>query len=267
MPPCAPATAPTKSSGAPVLFAAPAACALPPNVRAGFTARAGGVGAPPFAGLNLSLRVGDSPRAVAENRRLLRARLPASPAWLHQTHGARVVCADEVLPDKTQADAAHTQTPGVVCAALTADCVPVLLWNKDGRAVAAAHAGWRGIAAGVLQNAARALPPPVAAVIGPCISPVHYEVGEETRAALQQSPADADAFAPAATAGKWRANLRLLAANRLKEAGCRAHIMRRCAFGEKKNGEFVFFSARRAAAAPTGRQAALIYIAAPARGV
>lgn len=155
-----------------------------PRVGAGLTTRAGGVSAPPYESLNLAVHVGDAPSAVAENRRRLvaGAGLPESPRWLRQVHGARAVHAEGVERDVTEADAIWTDRPGQVCAVLVADCVPILLAAGDGQCVAAVHAGWRGLAGGVIQAAVAALPVPAAGLsawIGPCIGPAAYEVGPE----------------------------------------------------------------------------------------
>lgn len=171
----------------------------PAGVRALSTLRGGGVSAPPYASLNLGSHVGDVPAAVAENRRRLRAAgaLPAEPVWLSQVHGARVrdLDADEV---PGEADAAITRRAGRVCAVLTADCLPVLLACASGDAVAAVHAGWRGLAGGVIEATVRALgsaPASILAWLGPAIGPEHFEVGPEVHEALlQQDPAAGSAF-------------------------------------------------------------------------
>ena len=155
-----------------------------PGVNAGFTLRTGGVSKPPYDSLNLAMHVGDNPDDVRENRRRLidHASLPEEPRWLKQVHGTRVVHASDVERDITEADAVWTDQPGQVCAVMVADCVPILLAAKDGSCVAAVHAGWRGLAAGVIEATIAAMPvagEELLAVIGPCISAEHYEVGEE----------------------------------------------------------------------------------------
>ena len=154
------------------------------GVNAGFTLRTGGVSQPPYDSLNLALHVGDDPDAVRENRRRLveHAKLPEEPRWLKQVHGNQVVHASEVERDVTQADAVWTDQPGQVCAVMVADCVPILLAANDGSCVAAIHAGWRGLAAGVIEATIDALPVApnaLSAVIGPCIGKNAYEVGPE----------------------------------------------------------------------------------------
>jgi len=146
--------------------------------------------------LNLAQHVGDDPLAVQANRQRLveQAPLPEQPRWLRQVHGVRVVHADAVERDHTEADAVWTDRPNQVCAVLVADCVPILLASRDGRSVAAVHAGWRGLAGGVIQAAVTALPAhaeDMMACIGPCISPAAYEVGDEVVAALQTAGVNA----------------------------------------------------------------------------
>jgi YfiH family protein len=163
------------------------ACIRPdwaPPINAGVTMRTGGVSKPPYDSLNLAMHVGDDPSAVAENRQRLKveAGLPEPPRWLRQIHSAHVVHADGVERDLTEADAIWTDRPGQVCAVLVADCVPILLAAGDGQCVAAVHAGWRGLARGVIQAAVAALPVPAAGLsawIGPCIGPAAYAVGSE----------------------------------------------------------------------------------------
>ncbi|MEX0448800.1 peptidoglycan editing factor PgeF [Spiribacter sp. 221] len=161
--------------------------ALP--VEAGFTTRCGGVSKAPYDSLNLAMHVGDDLAAVRENRRRLaeQAGLPEQPRWVAQVHGTRVVHAGEVERDVTEADAVWTDQPGQVCAVLVADCLPILLADHAGRCVAAVHAGWRGLAAGIIQRTIETLPVPASdlvACIGPCIGPDAYEVGAEVIEAM-----------------------------------------------------------------------------------
>ncbi|MCE2969385.1 MAG: peptidoglycan editing factor PgeF [Burkholderiales bacterium] len=245
------------------------AWAAPRPVRALFTTRRGGVSTGPWGGwperaggMNLGAASGDDPRIVQANRRLLRASVPAKPRWLQQVHGAVVVDA-EAVAQPPPADAAVACTAGVVCVVTVADCVPVLLADVHGRAVAAGHAGWRGLAAGVLQaTVARMrerLADPAAQIVawlGPAIGPTRFEVGGEVRAAMQtRLPQAAKAFA-AQGDGKWLANLFALARQALAQVGvtevtggehCTASDARR------------FYSHRRDRGV-TGRHAALIWI-------
>ncbi|MDO9243254.1 MAG: peptidoglycan editing factor PgeF [Rhodocyclaceae bacterium] len=195
----------------------------PANVRALVTTRAGGISQAPWDSFNLADHVGDDPAAVAANRRLLRAHLPAEPAWLRQVHGTQ--CIDAERPGKnTEADASFTRAPGVVCAVLTADCLPLLLCDERGSVVAAAHAGWRGLADGVIEATVAALGVPgerLMAWLGPAIGPMNFEVGSEVRDAfLAHDAAAATAFMPGA-AGKWLCNIYLLARQRLARLGVR----------------------------------------------
>jgi YfiH family protein len=200
--------------------------AAPPGVRALCTKRGGGASAAPFDSLNLGAHVGDAAGAVLENRARLRkaARMPAEPRWLSQVHGIEVADLDstEGIP---VADAAVSAHAGTVCAVLTADCLPVLLSAVDGSVVGAVHAGWRGLAAGVIETALQALRARSApgigiqAWMGPAIGPGHFEVGAEVRTAfLQQDPAAAEAFAPN-DAGRWQCDLYALARLRLQSQG------------------------------------------------
>jgi polyphenol oxidase len=204
-----------------------------PRVGAVMTTRRGGVSAAPFDGMNLGASAGDDPRAVARNQGLLALAIGAAPVYLNQVHGARVVrltCADAAAGAAVhEADAAFTTEPGVVCAAQVADCLPVLFAAPNGRAVAAAHAGWRGLALGVLEatlqglcDAAGCAAEEVQAWLGACIGPRRFEVGPDVLQAFgaAANTADAARFSPHAP-GKWMANLPLLAQDRLRAAGVR----------------------------------------------
>ncbi|MEW5786882.1 MAG: peptidoglycan editing factor PgeF [Pseudomonadota bacterium] len=222
----------------------------PPNVRGVMTTRSGGVSRPPYDSLNPAGHVGDDPAAVAENRRILRQSLPAEPLWLNQVHGSRVI--ELVLPARgggqgegpgldpstswplagavtPEADASFTRQPGQVCAVLTADCLPVLFCDDAGRVVAAAHAGWRGLAGGVLENTVAAMgvePARILAWLGAAIGPDTFEVGPEVREAfLARHPLAGIAFRPALpgtldeTPRKWLADIYVLARLLLAQAG------------------------------------------------
>lgn len=200
----------------------------PANVRAVVSTRNGsGVSQPPFDAFNLGTRCGDDPQAVAQNRESLRdaLSLPSSPRWLRQVHGTDVVqfnASTSTGQDEPEADAAVTRTPGVVLAILTADCLPVMLCARDGAEVAAAHAGWRGLCAGVLENTLAALHTPreeILAWLGPAIGPDSYEVGDEVRDAFVARAVNAaQAFAPTRP-GHWQCDLYMLAHQRLRAAG------------------------------------------------
>lgn len=199
----------------------------PPRVRAAFTLRSGGVSRPPFDSLNVGAHVGDEPAAVAENRRRVRAALalPAEPGWLEQVHGVRVADLDTARGAAAPADAALTRSTGRVCAVQVADCLPVLLAARDGSAVAVAHAGWRGLAAGVLEATVAALggaAGELVAWLGPAISQRHFEVGEEVRAAFLASDPDAGGAFMANARGHWQCDLAALARRRLGALGVTA---------------------------------------------
>ena len=229
----------------------------PANVRALVTTRAGGVSAGGYASLNLAAHVGDDPAAVAENRRRLRAQLPAEPHWLTQVHGVGVV---EVLAATTgaEADAAFAREKGAVCAVLTADCLPVLLCDSAGTIVAAAHAGWRGLAGGVLEAAVLAMATPASrliAYLGPAIGPQSFEVGPEVRETFMQHSAEAAAAFVVKGEGKFLADLYCLAQQRLNALGVtRVFGGGRCTFREAVH----FYSYRREKAA--GRMASLVWL-------
>jgi len=230
----------------------------PARVRALVTTRSGGVSGGPYASLNLGARVGDDEEAVRENRARLRAALPSEPKWLQQVHGTDVVQADRVDAEAC-ADAAFTTAPEVVCTVQIADCLPVLLCDRAGTSVAAAHAGWRGLSAGVLERAVAALPAApkdLIAWLGPAIGPRKFEVGGDVLGTFTRSDPDAAmAFEPLRE-GKWLADLYALARLRLRRAGVSAVFGGGlCTFADPQR----FFSHRRDRV--TGRHAACIWIA------
>jgi len=241
-------------------------------VRAGFTTRQGGRSRGSWGdgagggGLNLGAHCGDDPQHVAANRALLRSVLPGEPCWLDQVHGTEVLELTEPLGAPARADAAVTTRPGVVLAVLTADCLPVLMTDVDGKVVGAAHAGWRGLAAGVLENtvaAARALAPGARgwrAWLGPAIGQAAFEVGDDVRQAFMQAdPQAAACFAVGLSPGKWQADLVGLARRRLSRAGIdRVAIEPVCTHRDAGR----FYSYRRDGA--TGRMGSFIWIDPPA---
>ncbi len=242
---------------------------LPATVAALSTTRRGGVSTAPYddaaggGGLNLGTHVGDAPQSVAANRARLRTLLPAEPVWLRQVHGVRVIDADRPgsAPVPPEADASISATPGVVCAIMTADCLPVLLADEHGRVVGAAHAGWRGLAAGVLEATVAAMRDAgagrVLGWLGPAIGPREFEVGEEVvRAFAGLGDEAAAAFRPLPSRpGKYLADLPALARRALALAGV-ADVAggTHCTAGEPQS----FYSFRRDGA--TGRMASLIWI-------
>lgn len=193
----------------------------PGNVHAWVTTRHGGVSAPPYESFNLGMHVGDDAGSVSANRARLRAALPAEPAWLDQVHGVNVVDAARVR-GVPQADASVTSAENVVCAVLTADCLPVLFARDDGSAVGAAHAGWRGLCNGVLEASVARLGEAsrLMAWLGPAIGPDAFEVGDEVREAFAaHNPVALAAFRPGLAPGKWWADIYMLARQRLSMAG------------------------------------------------
>jgi len=221
------------------------------------TTREDGVSGSPWASLNLGDHVGDDPLHVAANRARLRQQLPAEPGWLKQVHSARVV---ELGRDaEREADAAFSRQAGQVCAVLTADCLPVLFCDRAGSVVAAAHAGWRGLAGGVLEATVAAMQVPpgeVLAWMGAAIGPQAFEVGDDVRAAfVAQHPEAATAFESQPTSGKWLADIYRLARIRLNRIGVQAiYGGGRCTFNEADR----FYSYRRDGV--TGRMATLIWL-------
>ncbi|ANI62507.1 YfiH family protein [Pseudomonas frederiksbergensis] len=228
----------------------------PASVKACVTTRAGGVSLAPFDSLNLGDHVDDSPEAVAENRRRLTDRFSIQPAWLQQVHGIVVTQADPNLV--ATADASWTATPGIACTAMTADCLPALFCDRAGTRVAAAHAGWRGLAAGVLEATLDSLavpPEDVLVWLGPAIGPQAFEVGPEVRETfVQQLPEAAKAFVPSQNAGKFMADIYELARLRLAARGVTAvYGGGFCTVTDPR-----FFSYRRSPR--TGRFASLIWL-------
>ena len=228
---------------------------IPARVRACVTTRVGGCSVAPWDTLNLATHVGDLPEHVAENRRRVReiAALPSEPIWLNQVHGTMVV---EALPGPPiTADACYTRQRGVVCAVLTADCLPVLLCDRAGTTVAAIHAGWRGLRAGILPQTLAALgTADWLAWIGPGISGAAYEVGSEVADAFTQEDSAMRAFFRP-SASRFMADLPAVAEWQLQRAGVR-QITRYngCSLGEPQR----FFSHRREGV--TGRFASLIWL-------
>ncbi|WP_348738588.1 peptidoglycan editing factor PgeF [Pseudomonas rhodesiae] len=228
----------------------------PAQVKACVTTRAGGVSLAPFDSLNLGDHVEDSLEAVLENRHRLSQTFDIQPTWLRQVHGVNVVKAD---PGRTlEADGCWTDTPGIACTAMTADCLPALFCNRAGTRVAAAHAGWRGLAAGVLEATVDSLaaePGDVLVWLGPAIGPQAFEVGPEVREVfMQQLPATAQAFGPSRNPGKFMADIYQLARLRLAARGITAvYGGGLCTVTDPR-----FFSYRRSPR--TGRFASLIWL-------
>jgi len=239
----------------------------PDGVGAISTTRSGGFSSGPWSSMNLGASSGDEESSVLRNRALLRSYLPADPVWLRQVHGTSVFSHDgfchsvtgvAALPSaEALADAQVAVRKGQVCAILSADCLPVLLCNREGTRVAAAHAGWRGLAAGVLEQTVRSLgcaPQTLLAWLGPAIGPDAFVVGDEVRAAFVAGHPEADSgFTPEGK--RWRCDLYALARQRLLKAGV-SEISGGgyCTFHEPER----FFSYRRDRV--TGRMATLVWL-------
>lgn len=232
----------------------------PAGIHAFTSTRLGpGISELPFYRFNLGARCGDEPLAVQANRAALRREygLPGEPLWLHQVHGVDVAADDGTRAGDPLADAAVTALPGSVLAVLTADCLPVLFCNEAGTEIAAAHAGWRGLAAGVLEQTVAAMQSPpetLMAWLGPAAGPDRYEVGEEVRQAFVSSDATADtAFVPTRP-GHHLADLYALARRRLLLAG----VSRCFGGGLCTLSDIRFYSHRREQR--TGRMASVIWM-------
>ena len=232
---------------------------VPAHVHAIVTSREGGYSSAPYTGCNLSDRVGDDPTTVAANRAQLMSilDLPAAPAWLCQVHGKQIVDAGHLL-GPVEADASYAATPGVVCAVTTADCLPVLFCHRTGSTVAVAHAGWRGLAAGVLEAVVKTLNIPAEhlyAWLGPAIGQRHFEIGVEIRETfIRRLQINERCFSPS-PAGRWLADLYCLAHHHLHWAGVRdIYGGGLCTYSDPKR----FYSYRRDRT--TGRMASLIWM-------
>jgi YfiH family protein len=229
----------------------------PPNVKSLQTTRIGGISCAPYDTFNLGDHVGDEPLAVAHNRQLFSARVPSEPLWLKQVHGTTVVNAAEADCVPT-GDASVSRHAGAVCAVMTADCLPILLCDTRGTVVGAAHAGWRGLCDGVIESTVasmRVAPEEVMAWLGPAIGAEAFEVGEEVRAAfIARQPEAERAFKPG-QAGKWLADIVLLARQRLQAFGVSGISGGEwCTYSDPAR----FYSYRRDGV--TGRMASLIWL-------
>jgi YfiH family protein len=232
----------------------------PANVKALQTTRRGGISGTPYDSFNLGNHVGDEPLAVERNRILLNTLLPSEPVWLEQSHGIVVVNADraDCVP---QADACIARHRAAVCVVMTADCLPILLCDQQGSVVGAAHAGWKGLAAGVIEATVRAMnvaPQNLMAWLGPAISQQAFKVGHEVHAAfIAAHPQAASAFIPAPKeeGKKWFADIYALARLRLNALGItKIYGGDRCTYRERE----LFFSYRRDGT--TGRMGTFIWL-------
>lgn len=230
-----------------------------PHVHAGTSLRNGGVSQGNYASLNLAAHVGDDAAAVATNRQAFgdRHALPSTPVWLEQVHGDRVIELDEKTPDVMQTDGSVTRQRYTVCAVLTADCVPVILSDKQGTRVAAIHAGWRGTCKGIIDRAIDCFPEPdqLLVWIGPCISKDYYEVGRDVISACMKYREDSQQAFEQTDATHWQFDLKQLIKLILTSSGvARVYDSGLCTYAQPE----LFYSYRRDGA--TGRTASLIWM-------
>lgn len=230
----------------------------PKHVKAFSSTRVGGFSSGPYKGLNLGAHVGDDLSIVEKNRDGLvqQANMPTAPIWLNQTHSTVVTQVSTPTQRVLDADGVFTSSSYVVCSAMTADCLPVLLTNVQGTQVAAVHAGWRGLANGIVENALELFSGDVMAWLGPAIGPQEFEVGEDVLQAFVDFDSQAhQAFTPRNIEGKWLADMSKLATQRLNKAGVtQVFDSGLCTFQNRED----FYSYRRDGV--TGRQATFIWI-------
>ena len=229
----------------------------PAAVKSLQTTRQGGVSVAPYDSLNLGSHVGDNPLAVARNRMLLNTLLPSEPVWLEQVHGIVVANAD-MASCRLQADACIARHRAAVCVVMTADCLPVLLCDEAGSVVGAVHAGWKGLAAGVIEATVQAMevaPQGLMAWLGPAISQDNFEVGEEVRTAFVAAQPQAETAFISGQPGKWFADIHALARLRLNTLGVRQiYGGSHCTYRERER----FYSYRRDGV--TGRMGTFIWL-------
>ncbi|MDW6016227.1 peptidoglycan editing factor PgeF [Vibrio plantisponsor] len=230
----------------------------PKQVKALASTRIGGCSKSPYEGLNLGMHVGDDPILVQRNRELLQqqTQMPTAPVWLNQTHSTVVLEVAQPTNDVLDADGVITSSPNVVCSAMTADCLPVLITNTQGTQVAAVHAGWRGLAGGIVENALTHFSNDVMLWLGPAIGPQAFEVGEDVlQAFLDYDSKAEEAFVPGKQNGKWWANMATLTRLRMAKLGIdQVFDSGLCTYQDPQR----FYSYRRDGV--TGRQATFIWI-------
>lgn len=235
----------------------------PYQVHAVTTLRTNGFSQSPYDGFNLSYRVGDDPSAVSANRMQLRQELNLhhDPIWLKQTHSNKIICADHALP-YVEADASYTTKTNVVCVVLTADCLPIILCNKTGTKIAAIHAGWKGLAASIIENTIKILttnPENLLAWLGPAIGSNAFEVGADVYDKFMQHDPRSESAFQTISADKWLTNIYTLARQRLTSCGIintNIYGGEYCTYSDNKK----FFSYRRDGG-KTGRMASLVWLA------
>lgn len=233
----------------------------PAHVRAVFTTRHHGYSIKPYDTFNLAMHVGDVPEDVMKNRSALETHIQAKPIWLTQVHGTKIVHVDEqiaVLNQPIEADAAVTRLPSVACSVMVADCLPVLLCDRAGSVVAAAHAGWRGLSGGILPAVVEAMgtaPANIMATLGPCIGAQCFETGEDVYQQFIAQDAANNAYFYPASHGKWYGDLQGMACHQLSRMGVTVmDVFDICTTCDNR-----FFSYRRDRV--TGRFAGIIWIA------
>ncbi|MCA0935456.1 peptidoglycan editing factor PgeF [Vibrio alginolyticus] len=230
----------------------------PKNVKAFASTRVGGFSTGSFQGLNLGAHVGDDSSVIEKNRNCLvqQANMPNAPVWLNQTHSTVVAQVCEPTSKVLDADGVFTSSANVVCSAMTADCLPVLLTNTQGTQVAVVHAGWRGLANGIVENALEMFSGEVMAWLGPAIGSEAFEVGEDVlQAFMDFDPRAEQAFVPRDIKGKWFADMSKLATQRLNKAGVTLVFdSGLCTYRNQQD----FYSYRRDGV--TGRQATFIWL-------
>lgn len=230
----------------------------PKTIKAFASTRCDGFSRDVYQGLNLGSHVGDDLNTVQKNREWLtrQSDMPSAPVWLNQTHSTLVVEQSELTTQVRDADGVSTHTPGVVCSVMTADCLPVLLTNVQGTQVAAVHAGWRGLAYGIIENALTQFDGQVMAWIGPAIGSNAFEVGEDVLDAFVSAHPEAyKAFTLTSKQGKWLADMNLLVQQRLNRVGVeQVYFSNLCTYTDSQR----FYSYRRDGV--TGRQASFIWI-------
>ncbi|WP_114786927.1 peptidoglycan editing factor PgeF [Vibrio tetraodonis] len=231
---------------------------VPANVKAFSSTRKQGFSNGKYQGLNLGSHVGDDITHVESNRSWLaqQSSMPSAPIWLNQTHSTTVLEVSKPTQEVLNADGLYTKHAGVVCSAMTADCLPVLLSNISGTEVAAVHAGWRGLANGIVENAVAQFDSQVMAWIGPAIGVSAFEVGEDVvEAFVAKNPSACEAFYPTNSPLKWLADMNILITQRLNSIGINdVYYSGMCTFSDPER----FFSYRRDGI--TGRQATFIWI-------
>ncbi|MFA0443013.1 multi-copper polyphenol oxidoreductase [Vibrio sp. 10N.286.49.C2] len=229
-----------------------------PNISSVTSTREQGVSQAPYDGLNIGTHVGDSADNVALNRQILKekAAMPSSPIWLNQTHSTNVAIITDITDQIVDADAAYTQHANIVLSAMTADCLPILIASKDGQEIAAIHAGWRGLADGIVENTLNCFSGELQAWIGPAIGYDAFEIGGEVKAIFCGKDSRLEqAFKAKPSSDKWLADLAFIAQLKLEQSGVTDITQSAlCTYSDPQR----FFSYRRDG--QTGRMASFIWM-------